>query len=122
MPSDPLTAALEVAVSSDDMLKVRATRLANSIFSEAEAMIATGSPAVKVQLVKSMLPAIVKAMASEEKVDDQAELRAAFIELQAEVRAGFYQRPDHVDEQAEAPVDTPKVPVKKPRKPRPRAT
>lgn len=83
-----IAAAVEAAVSSDDQLRAQVGSFVKRAIGEAEALLVTGSPAVKAQLVRSVVPAMVKAMTVDDSPDEHAELRDRFDDLMAELRSG----------------------------------
>lgn len=68
--------AVTEAVSRNADLRNRATNLLDGMFTEAETMLRSGSPPVKLALLKALVPAVVKALTAEEQVDSAAEIRS----------------------------------------------
>lgn len=73
-------------VAEDDELKSRVRGLIDLMLEQSEELIQTGTPAIKLQLMKSVIPALVKEMRPAEKNDELAELRTAMRELYASLR------------------------------------
>ena len=84
---DPLKAAVAEVVSTDDQVRREAAAFVNLAIRQAKGLLLTGTPDVKAQLIRSVVPAMVKAVTVDDSADEHADLRAAFRELAAELRA-----------------------------------
>jgi hypothetical protein len=80
-------ATVQAAMAMDDQLRARAVRLVDMMLDEAEKMLRTGTPAVKMNLMRTALPAAMKALGQEDRTDENAQLREDVRELAAEFRA-----------------------------------
>ncbi len=109
--SDMAALAAQV-VSDDDAIKARVRRLVISTIELYEEMLITGTPAVKAQLIRSVVPAMLKEM-QEEKVDDSiVNLRAEMREMMEQVRQPVTIHTPLEDENGDMlPEDTPRLPA-----------
>lgn len=108
-------AAVTAVVTDDAEIRSKVGRFVKLAISVAEHDLRTGSPAVRATLIRSVVPAMVKAMTVDDSPDEHAELRAQFSDLMAEIRQGVY-NPAPPEPEVDVPVDAPpakKAPVKK---------
>lgn len=88
MSDQTIAAAVTAAVSDDAELRGRVASFVNRAISQAEGLLLTGSPQVQAQLIRSVVPAMVKAMTVDDSPDEHADMRAEFEELMTELRSG----------------------------------
>lgn len=88
MSDASIKAAVTAVVSEDAALRARVASFVNRAIGQAEGLLLTGTPEVQAQLIRSVVPAMVKAMATDDSPDEHADMRAQFQELMAELRAG----------------------------------
>lgn len=79
-------AALVNAVVDDPDVKQMVKDLAMDALGEARFMIENGSPAVKMGLIKSLMPALVQSLKETQSGDGLKELRDAQVELFGQMR------------------------------------
>ena len=82
MARDPASVAVSRAVESDEQLGTAARALAAIAITTAHDFLTNGSPAMKMKIVSSLLPAIGRALAGQGEDEEMAELRAQLRDLQ----------------------------------------
>ena len=88
MPAkNELNEALKAGIEADEQSRVRVRRFVDRAMRQAEELLITGSPDVQAQLIKSVVPAMVKALEQRED-DDVSDVREEFREFMAEMRSG----------------------------------
>lgn len=90
MSDAAVAAAVEAAVGADEELRAEVGSFVRMAITESKRLMVTGSPATKVNLIRSVVPAMVKAMTVDDSADEHSVLREEFRDLMAEVRQGVY--------------------------------
>lgn len=79
----PLVAAIGQAVKQDAELAEKARALAHNAIDIAQKYLNTGSPKMQLDVIKSIMPAIGRAMVDKGESEEIAELRTAVAEMMA---------------------------------------
>lgn len=96
--SDPITAmAVEIA-KNDAEIEQQVRRLAKSALDHAQYILNYGTPALKMQVIKSVLPAMTKELAREQENDIIAEMRNEMAAMFDEMRGGVPESPSAASE------------------------
>lgn len=108
MSDATIAAAVTATVAEDAELRARVASFVNRAISQAEGLLLTGTPQVQAQLIRSVVPAMVKAMTVDDAPDEHADLRMQFEELMAELRSGVADPTQHAATALQPPEDKPK--------------
>lgn len=87
-------AILAIGVAADDRLKARVTGLVERMLDDLEHVYETSPVSVKVQLLKSVVPVLLRELSTEQSTDDSADMRRELSDLAAEFRAQLAVNPE----------------------------
>lgn len=85
---DPLAELVTHAAAQDEIVKEAVRKLAFEVVHEAHKLLNQGSPATRMSVIRSLLPALVRSLEKTDEGDSNKELQKQLAELMQEVRSG----------------------------------
>lgn len=87
-PPDPLQQMLTDAAKQDEVIKLAVRKLAFEVVYEAHNLLSSGSPATRLSVIRSLLPALVRSLEKTDQEDSTATLQKELASLMDEIRTG----------------------------------
>lgn len=87
-PSDPVARMLAEAAEQDETIKKAVRKLAFESILEAHNLLSAGSPATRLSVIRSLLPALVRSLEKTDEHDNTRELQKQLSDLMEEMRTG----------------------------------
>ena len=101
--ADPVEEIVDIAIGHDERVANAARQLTANAIIELQKMLTYGTPQVKLQLLRSFIPPLIRQAESTGGNEEIAALRREMLELRRDM--GEYQTPDEIEE------PTPEIPT-----------
>lgn len=85
---DPLSQLVTQAAAQDELVKQAVRKLAFEVVHEAHKLLNQGSPATRLSVIRSLLPALVRSLEKQDEGDSNAKLQKELADLMGEIRTG----------------------------------